>query len=54
MPMVYRTNPALLEEERQENAVKNRKGPQPISTLGAGRSGALMAFTTATGVANGR
>jgi hypothetical protein len=47
-------NRMIAEQERQERAAHNDTGPRPISTVGGGRGGSLMAFTQATGTANGR
>ena len=47
-------NRMIAEQERQERAAQDAKGPRPISTVGGGRGGSRMAFTQATGTANGR
>ena len=47
-------NRMIAERERQERAAQAAEGPRPISTIGGGRGGSLMAFTQATGTANGR
>lgn len=47
-------NRMIAEKERQERAEQTAKGPRPISTVGGGRGGSLMAFTQATGTASGR
>ena len=47
-------NRMIAERDRQERAAQDAKGPRPISTVGGGRGGSLMAFTQATGTANGR
>lgn len=56
--IVYRQpNRMIGEREREERArlaAEEQGLPRPISTIGGGRGGSLMAFTTATGTANGR
>jgi hypothetical protein len=50
-------NRMIGEKEREERArlAADEAGlPRPISQIGGGRGGSLMAFTTATGTANGR
>jgi len=47
-------NRMIAEQKRQERAAQDAEGPRPISTVGGGRGGSLMAFTQATGTANGR
>jgi len=47
-------NRMIAEQERLERAAKDAEGPRPISQVGGGRGGSLMAFTQATGTANGR
>jgi hypothetical protein len=47
-------NRMVAEQERQARAAQDAEGPRPISTVGGGRGGSLMAFTQATGTANGR
>jgi len=47
-------NRYIAERERQERAAQAAEGPRPISTIGGGRGGSLMAFTQATSTANGR
>ena len=41
-------------EERTRLAAEEQGLPRPISTIGGGRGGSLMAFTQATSVNNGR
>jgi hypothetical protein len=41
-------------EERSRLAAEEQGLPRPISTIGGGRGGSLMAFTQATSVNNGR
>jgi hypothetical protein len=56
--LVYRQpNRMIGEKEREERsrlAAEQQGLPRPISQVGGGRGGSLMAFTTATGTANGR
>jgi hypothetical protein len=56
--LIYRQpNRMIGEREREERArlaAEEQGLPRPISNIGGGRAGALMAFTTATGTANGR
>lgn len=41
-------------EERSRLAAEEKGLPRPISNIGGGRGGSLMAFTQATSVNNGR
>lgn len=41
-------------EERARLAAEAANKPRPISNIGGGRGGSLMAFTAATSVNNGR
>ena len=47
-------NRMIGEKQRQERALAQANGPRPISQIGGGRGGSLMAFTQATSVNNGR
>ena len=47
-------NRMVAEKERQERAEQNAEGPRPISTVGGGRGGSLMAFSQGTGTATGK
>jgi hypothetical protein len=47
-------DPMKTEKERAEQAQENSEGPRPISMVGYGRGGQLMAFTAGTQVASGR
>ena len=47
-------NRYIADRDRQERAAKDAEDPRPISTIGGGRGGSLMAFTQATSTANGR
>ena len=48
-------NRLVGEREREARKAAEARGePRPISTVGNGRGGALMAFTTATSTASGR
>jgi len=42
-------NRMMAEQERQERAEKDAKGPRPISTIGGGRGGSLISFTQGAG-----
>lgn len=55
MPMVYRTSPWLTEQKKKLNSEARLAAgkPKPVSNLGGGRGGSLIAFVEATGVANG-
>jgi len=47
-------NRMVAEKERQERAEQADKGPRPISTIGGGRGGSLIAFSQGTGTATGK
>lgn len=51
MPMVYRTPAWVAERKRSEQQAQTSfdRGIRPVSNLGGGRGGALVAFTEATG-----
>lgn len=51
MPIVYRTSPWMAERKRleQQNKASADSGVRPISSVGGGRGGSLIAFTEATG-----
>lgn len=53
MPMVYRTSEWQKMREEEE-AQRTSSSPRPISTVGGGRGGSLIAFTEVTRTANGR
>ena len=55
MPMVYRTSPWLTEQKKKlASEARLAKGEKkPVSNLGGGRGGSLIAFTEATGAGNG-
>jgi hypothetical protein len=53
MPMIYRTSEwKRMRDEEFANA--SRKGVRPISTVGGGRGGSLMAITEVARAADGR
>lgn len=56
--LVYRQpNRMIGEQQREERArlaAEAANKPRPISNIGGGRGGSLMAFTSATSVNNGR
>jgi hypothetical protein len=52
MPMVYRT--PEWKKMREEEARRASSSPRPISTVGGGRGGSLIAFTEVTRTADGR
>jgi hypothetical protein len=46
-------NHMKTEKEREEQARANSDGPRPISAIGGGRGGSLMAFSQGTSYASG-
>lgn len=47
-------NRMIGEKEREEKARAESDGPRPVSLIGAGRGGSLMAFTAGRVVMSGR
>ena len=57
MMVIRQPNRMIGEQNRQEKARLDAEAagkPRPISNIGGGRGGSLMAFTQATGTAGGR
>ena len=55
--IIRQPNRMIGEQNRQEKARLDAEAagkPRPISNIGGGRGGSLMAFTQATGTAGGR
>lgn len=47
-------NRMVGEKEREEKAIADSGGPRPVSMVGAGRGGSLMAFNSGRIVMSGR
>ena len=52
--LVERPEDPMKKEQDKRKADMSRNGTRPISTVGAGRAGALMAFTSGAQVMSGR
>jgi hypothetical protein len=59
MPMIYRKSPKqVAEAQRKNQGIDPSEGPEekikPVSVIGGGQGGSLIAFTQGTSVGHGR